>query len=91
MPCKEAEEVELVVPGICPSSLFLSNRNSTRFPRLPSSGGILPVNPLERRSLKVRERNTIKPTKHKLNNKHRLSKNERVTDSYNFMKPTKPK
>lgn len=55
-PCDVAETFKLLPPGICPPSLFLSNRNSTRFSNLPISGGMLPVNPLEWRSLRGKER-----------------------------------
>jgi hypothetical protein len=41
------EKLGVLLPGIDPFSLFLSNLSSTRFCSFPSSDGILPVNPLE--------------------------------------------
>jgi hypothetical protein len=43
--------VALLLPGMDPFNLFLSNLSSTRFCSLPSSGGIFPVSPLECRFL----------------------------------------
>ena len=41
------EKLAVLLPGIGPFNLFLSNLSSTRFCSFPSSDGILPVNPLE--------------------------------------------
>jgi len=41
------EKLPVLLPGIDPFNLFLSNLNSTRFCSFPNSDGIFPVNPFE--------------------------------------------
>ena len=41
------EKLPVLLPGIDPFNLFLSNLNSTRFCSFPNSDGIFPLNPFE--------------------------------------------
>jgi len=41
------EKLPVLLPGIDPFNLFLSNLSSTRFCSFPNSDGIFPVNPFE--------------------------------------------